>query len=87
MPFLNNCNNLLYEKLGNYSYLWHVIAHFGKIFSHAPIHYKADPEFCVSVYKSDCVHAHAQTKSPTALKIGTEILERTFKKTLKRFYM
>ena len=30
MPFSINRNNLLYEIFYNYSYLWHVIAHFGK---------------------------------------------------------
>ena len=37
-----NRNNLLYEIFYNYSYLWHVIAHFGKIFFHASINYKVE---------------------------------------------
>ena len=86
MSFSANCNNLLYEIFYNYTYLWHVIANFGKIFFHAPIHYKAETKFFESVYKSVCVHAHAQTKRPTASKFGTELLERVFEKTSKLFF-
>ena len=70
----------------NYSYVWDVIAHFGKIFLHAPILHKAETKFCVSVYKLVCVRGHVQVKKPTASKFGTEILEMIFEKTLKRFF-
>ena len=47
---------------------------------------KKETEFCVSVYKSVCVHAHVQAKRPTTWKFGTEILERVFKKTSRGFF-
>ena len=80
-PFYTNRNNLLNEIFYSYSYIWHVIAQFGKIFFHAPIHYEAEMKLCVFVCKSVCVRAHAQSKRAKASKFGTEILERIFEKT------
>ena len=59
---------------------------FWQDFFHVPIYYKEETKFCLSLCKSVCVHAHAQTKRPTALKFVTEILERVFEKTWKRFF-
>ena len=86
MPFSTDRNNLLYEIYYNSSYLWYVIAHFGKIFFHMPIHYEAETKFCVSVCKSAHVHSHAQTKRLIASKFGMKILEKVFGKTSKRFF-
>ena len=50
MPFSNNGNNLFYKIFYNYSYLWHVIAHFGKFFLfHTLIYYKSETKFCASI--------------------------------------
>ena len=40
-------------------------------------YYKGDRKFCVFA----CLHAHAQTKRPTALEFDTEIVERVFEKS------
>ena len=84
MPFFSNRDNLLYEIFYNYSCLWLFIAHFGKIFFHVPAYYET--KFCVPVYKSVCVRAHAQTMKPTGLKFGTDILVRVFEKISKLFF-
>ena len=44
---------------------------FCQDFSHAPIYYKAETKFCVSI----CVHAIVQTKRPTASKFGIDFGE------------
>ena len=54
-------------------------------FFHTLIYYKAEIIFCVSVCKSVCVHVHAQTKRPLVSKFCTDILEKVFEKTSKRF--
>ena len=41
---------------------------FWQDFFHAAMHYKAETKFCVSAYKSDCAHAHGQTKRLTVSK-------------------
>ena len=87
MPFSTHRNNLLYGTFYNYSCFWHIIAHFGKIFFHAPIYCKTETKYCVFVCKSACIHVHAQTKRPKASKFGTEILEKSFEKSLKRFFL
>ena len=43
---------------------------------------KSETKFCVSI----CVHAHTQTKRPTSLKFGTEILEWDFEKSSHRLF-
>ena len=50
------------------------------------IYYKAETKLCVSICKSDCVHAHSQTKRPTASKFSTESLEKVLEKISKRFF-
>ena len=73
--FSTHHNILLCEIFYNYSYLWQLTTHFHKIFFHAPIYYKVETKFCVSVCKSVCVHTHVQTKRPTASKFGTDTRE------------
>ena len=52
-PFSNNRNNLLCEIFYHYSYLWHVIAHFGKILFMRPYVTKWRRRFvCPSVNRS-----------------------------------
>ena len=50
VSFSSNRNNLLYKTFYNYSYLWHVIAHFGKIFFKHPYIIKQRQSFvCPSI--------------------------------------
>ena len=63
--------------------LLHILGRFS---FHSPIHYKAEKKFCVSICKSVYVHTHSQTKRPTALKFGTDILEKVFEKISKQFF-
>ena len=92
MPFSTNCNNLLYEIFYKYSYLWHVIAHFGKIFFHEPIYYKME-KFCVSISKiSLCIHSHSNKEDHNS-KFGRdtgegfwENLEANFLKIYQDFF-
>ena len=50
------------------------------------ISFKAETKFSVSVCESVSVHVHTQTKISTVSKIGRNILEIVFEKTLKRFF-
>ena len=82
--FLNR-NNLFYEILYYYSCLWHVIAHFGKMLFMRS--YIIKTKFCASVFKSVCVHTHAQRKKPAVSKFGTEILERVLRRPRSDFFL
>ena len=85
MPFSTNRNNLLYEIFYNYSYLWHVITHFGKIFFIHPYIIKLRRSFvCQSVNQS--VYMLMLKQRGLASKFGTEILEGIFEKTSKQFF-
>ena len=70
MPVSINRNNLLNETFCNYSYL----GTFWQDFFHAPIYYKAETKFCISICKSICGRIHIQTKSPIASKFGAKTL-------------
>ena len=59
---------------------------FWQDYFHAPIYYEVETKFCVSVCKSVCVHAHVQTKKPIASTFNTEILEKVFEMSSKRFF-
>ena len=82
MPFTINRNNLLYEMVHNYSYIWHVITQFGKI---------SFVNLCITKLRRSfvcqlCVLVHAQKKRPISLKFRKKILERVFEKSYKRLF-
>ena len=81
MSFSIILNNLLFKIFYNNSYIWHVIAHFGKIFFMSPYIVKRRRRFvCPSV--NQCMYTLTlKERGSTASKFVTEILERVFEKT------